>query len=71
MGSQETSLLLYQDGMVATMMYHLTLVRMTIIKGSTNSKILEVWRKGTPYTVGGNVNRCSHYEEEYGGSLKD
>ena len=23
------------------------------------------------YTIGGNVNRCSHYEEEYGGSLKD
>ena len=71
MGSQETSLLLYPDGMVATMMYHFTLVRMTIIKGSTNSKY---WRrcgeKGIPYTVGGNVNRCSHYGEQYGGFLK-
>ena len=70
-GRQETLLLFYQDGMVATMRFHLTLVRMTIIKGSTNSKY---WRrcgeKGTPYTVGGNVNWCSHYGEQYGGFLK-
>ena len=30
-----------------------------------------VWRKGTSYTVGGNVNWCSHYGEQYGGSLKN
>ena len=23
------------------------------------------------YTIGGNVNWCSHYEEQYGGSFKN
>ena len=61
-----------EDGMVATMRFHLTLVRMTIIKESTNSKY---WRrcgkKGTPYTVGGNLSWCSHCGEQYGGFLKE
>ena len=36
------------------MRYHLMLVRMAVIKKSTNNKCLErVWRKGKPsYTVG-------------------
>ena len=29
-----------------------------------------MWRKGNPPTVGGNVNWCNHYEEQYGSSLK-
>ena len=45
-----------------TMRDHLTLIRMGIIKKSTNNK----WRrgcgeKGTLYTFGENVNWCSHY----------
>jgi len=45
-----------------TMRYHLTQVRMAIIKMSTDNKMLErVWRKEKPPSVGGNVNWCSHY----------
>ena len=52
--------------------YHLTLVKIAIIKKSTNNKC---WKgceeKGTLlHTVGGNVNWCSHYGEQYRGSLK-
>ena len=56
-----------------TMMYHLTQIRMAMIKKSTNNKC---WRgcveKGTfPYTVCGNVNWCRYYGEQNGGSLKN
>ena len=30
-----------------------------------------VEKKEPSYTVGGNVNWCSHYGEQYGGSLKN
>ena len=53
--------------------YHLTLIRMTIIKKSTNNKC---WRgcgeKGTLfYTVGWNANLYSHYGEQCGDSLRN
>ena len=55
-----------------TMRYHLTSIRLAIIKKSTNNKC---WRgcgeKEPPYTVGGIVNWSSHYEELYGGFLKN
>ena len=45
--------------------YHLTVVRMVIIKKSTNNKF---WRgcggKVPSYTLGGNVNWYNHYEEQ-------
>ena len=68
---------------IKTMRYHLTLVRRAIIKRSTNKgkkekkKVLQtidaeegVEKMEPSYTVGRNVNWCSHYGEQYGGSLK-
>ena len=52
------------------MSYHLTAVRKNIIKKSTSKMLERVWRKTTSYTVSGNVNRCSPYEEQYGGFLQ-
>ena len=54
------------------MRYHLTLVRMTIIKNLQTINAGEGVEKREPScTVGGNVNRYSHYGEQYGGSLKN
>ena len=55
-----------------TMRYHLTLVRMFIIKKSTNVNTGQGVEKREPsYTIGWNVNWYSHYEEQYRGSLKN
>ena len=49
----------------ATMRYHLTRVRMAIIK---NLQIInageDVEKRELSYTVGGNVNWCSHYGKQ-------
>ena len=50
-----------------TMRYHLTPVRMAIIKKSGEG--LE--RRQPSCTVSGNVNWYSHYGEQYGSSLKN
>ena len=51
--------------------YHLTPIKMAIIKKSTNKNAGEGVEKMEPsYTVGGNVN-WNHYGELYGGSLKN
>ena len=55
-----------------TMKYHLTPVRMAIIKNLHTVNAGEgVWKRDSFYTVGGNVNWCSHYGEQYGDSLND
>ena len=53
-----------------TVRYHLIFVRMAIIKKSTNSAGDDVEKKEHSYTVGGNVNWCSYYGEQYGNSVK-
>ena len=53
------------------MRYHLTPVRMPIIKKSKIINAGEGVEKTEPsYTVGGNVNWCSIYGEQYEHSLK-
>ena len=55
-----------------TMRYYLTPVRMAIIKKFINNNAGEGVEKMEPsYTVGGNVNWCSHYGEQYEGSSKN
>ena len=50
-----------------TMRYHLTPIRMAIIKKSTNAGE-DVEKRERLYTVGRNVNWCSHHGKQYGGS---
>ena len=52
-----------------TMRYHLTLVRRAIIKNCTNNKCWRIY--GKKGTVGRNGNCCSHYGNQYEGSLKN
>ena len=54
-----------------TMRYDLILVQIPIIIKSRNNKCWRGCGKKEPsYTVGDNVNRYSHYGEQYGESLK-
>ena len=67
-----TSLIIREMQIKTTMRYHLTLVRMAIIKKSKTINAGEGVVKREPFcTVGGNVNGYSHYGEQYGGSLKN
>ena len=54
------------------MRYHLTHVKMAIIKKSTNNKCWRGYEENQPSCMaGGNINRCSHYGKQYGGSSKN
>jgi len=52
--------------------YQLILVRMAIIKTSTIINAGEsVEKREASYTVDGNINWCSHYGKQHGGSFKN
>ena len=55
----------------STMRYHLTPVRMAIIKKIHKQQILQSVRREGNHTVGGNGNWYSHCGERYGSSLKN
>ena len=67
-----TSFIIREMQIKTTRRYQLTLVRMVVIKKSTNNKC---WRgcreKGHSCTVGRNVNSYSHYARWYGDSFKN
>ena len=65
-----TSLIIKEMQLKTTMRFHLTLVRMSVIKKSTISTGEGVEKKESSYTVGRNGNQFD-YGEQYGGSLKN
>ena len=54
-----------------TMRYHLTPVKMTVNKMSTNNNVGKVVEKREPSYNVGIVNWCSHYGKQYEGSSKN
>ena len=67
-----TSLIIREMQIKTTMRYHLTPVRMAIVKNLQTINAAEGVDKREPsYTVGRNVNWYKHYGKQYRGSLKN
>ena len=65
-----TLLIIRKMQIKTTMDYHFTAGRMAIIRKSTINAGKNVERRELSYTVGGNVNWCSHNGEQHGVSFK-
>jgi hypothetical protein len=52
------------------MQIYLIPIRMAIMKETNKNAGKDVGGKGSLYIAIGNVNQCSHYGNQYGGSLK-
>ena len=66
-----TSLTVREMQIKTTMRYHLTPMRMAIIKKSTKNAGKGVKKREPSCTVGGNVNWYSQYGEQYEDSLNN
>ena len=63
--------LIIREMQINTMRYHFTPIRRPIIKKPKITSVVEgVGKREHMCTVGGNVNWCSHYGEQYGDSSK-
>ena len=65
-----TSLMIRKLSIKTTKRYRLSLVRMAIIKKSTNKAEKGTQEREFSCIVGGNINWYNHYEKQYGGSLE-
>lgn len=65
-----TSLNITEIQIKPTIRCPLTPVRMAVFKKPKDKSCWRCGEMGTPYTVGGNVQLCSHSRKQYGGFLK-
>ena len=72
MERSSASLIIREAQIKTTMRYHLTHIRMAIIKKNTIRNVgKDAEKRGPWYTAGENVNWCSHCGKQYGGFSKN
>ena len=72
MGRYSTSLIVREMQIKTTMRNYLTPISMTFIKRLEITSVgKDVEKREPSYTVGGNVDQCSHCGKQYGGFSKN